>query len=162
MSLDFRSYYFINNPKISSATLPTAPCDGVDTAVDVSFALTIIFTSLLFFIRTRAVFNNNLWIVAFFAGLWLTVLGSCLAFIIGMLESSEWSAFCIGVNTKPYAAAATIVPLINDTLVFIARSWRVCSNSYGRLKDGIKVWVFGDYLPVFSKSLLQDGQAYYL
>ena len=30
------------------------------------------------------------------------------------------------------------------------------------LESGIRLLIFGDYLPVFSKAFLQDGQAYYL
>ena len=123
------------------------------------FGLTIISTSLLFFFRTRAIFNRDPWIVAFFAGLWLVVLGSCVAFIVA------WGIFCAhSRKTRPYVAVATIIPLINDTLSFIAIACRLFHNSYARrtLENSIRFFVFGDYLPVFSKAMLREGQAYYL
>ena len=68
------------------------------------------------------------------------------------------------VEVKPYTAAAVVVPLINDTLIFIAITWRLHSNSSARrtINDGVRVLVFGNYLPAFSKAMLQDGQVYYL
>jgi hypothetical protein len=101
--------------------------------------------------------------------LWLVVLGGCLAFVIYALKTKPatntiTSAICINEEINPFVAVTTITPLINDTLVFLAITWRLSCNSYARhtLKNGFKFLVFGDYLPVFSKVLLQDGQAYYL
>ena len=136
----------------------------------VFYCAALVFTSLLFFFRTRAIFKRNPWVTAFFAGLWLVVLGGCLALIVDIFEptpansASNTTALCIDSGINPYAAATTIVPLINDTLVFVAISWRLSHNSYEpyTLKSGIRFLIFGDYLPVFSKALLQDGQAYYL
>ena len=44
-------------------------------------------------------------------------------------------------QTHGLAAAATIIPLINDTVVFFAITLRLCSNSFARrtLKDGINL-----------------------
>ena len=141
-------------------------------AVVFACAVTV-FTSLLFFFRTRAVFtNSNTWVTAFFASLWLAVLGVSLAFIVDTLEprsvpvnpALNATAMCLRPSINPYAAATTIIPLINDTLVFLAVTWRLSRNSYDpyTLKSGIRFLIFGDYLPVFSKALLRDGQVYYL
>ena len=72
--------------------------------------------------------------------------------------------FCVTSDVKPFAAAAFFIPLINDTLVFLAMTWRLSRNSYAcrTLEHDVRVFVFGDYLPMFSKAMLQDGQAYYL
>jgi hypothetical protein len=132
------------------------------------FSTAVVFTSLLFFFRTRAVFNGNRWIVAFFATLWLAVLGGCLAFVVDVFYAPSPApnahAFCIKENINPFVAAATIIPLINDTFTFLAVTWHLFRKSYVRhtLKNNFRLLVFGDYLPVFSKALLQDGQAYYL
>ena len=81
-----------------------------------------------------------------------------------MLKNDGWSELCVHVNIRPYAVAATIVPAINDTLAFIAITWRLTRHSHvpPTLKGDVKVFVFGNYLPVFSKAMLRDGQAYYL
>ena len=132
------------------------------------YCAVLVFTSLLFFLRTRAVFNGNPWVTAFFAGLWLAVLGGCLAFIVDAFEpmdpASNATTICLGSRTHPFASATLIIPLINDTLVFLAITWRLSRNSYDpyTVKSGIKFLIFGDHLPVFSKVFLWDGQAYYL
>ena len=138
--------------------------------VPVLYCAAIAFTSLLFFLRTRAIFRKSPWIVAFFAGLWLAVLGGCLAFVIDVFEvvkvnpALKTTAICFNAAISPFIAVATIVPFINDTFVFLAITWRLSLNSYDpyTIQSGIRILIFGDYLPVFSKVLLQDGQAYYL
>ena len=142
--------------------------------VIIFYCAVLVFTSLLVFFRTRAVFSRNPWVVAFFAGLWLAVLGGCLSFIVahvmagwrGYVPSQvpNTAAFCINKNISIFIAATTIIPLINDTLVFLAITWVLSRNSYDpyTLRSGIRFLIFGDYVPVFTKVLLQDGQAYYL
>ena len=134
------------------------------------YSTAIIFTSFLFFLRIRAIFHRSPWIVSFFAGLWLAVLGGCLAFIFEVFKTVKvnpalkTTAICFNAAISPFIAAATIIPMINDTLIFIAVSWQLSRNSYDpdTLRSSVRTLVFGDYLPVFSKALLQDGQAYYL
>ena len=132
----------------------------------------LVFTSLLFFFRTRAIFQRNSWVTTFFAGLWLAVLGGCLALIVEAFQpvlvnpDSNAIEICLDSGFNPFVATVTIIPLINDTLVFLAITWRLSRNSYEpgpyTLKSGIRFLIFGDYLPVFSKALFRDGQAYYL
>jgi hypothetical protein len=134
------------------------------------YSTAIIFTSFLFFLRIRAIFQRTPWIVAFFAGLWLAVLGGCLAFILDVFQkvkvnpALKTTAICFNADISPFIAAATIIPLINDTLIFIATTWRLSHNSYefSTTRGGVRTLIFGDYLPVFTKVLLHDGQAYYL
>ena len=130
----------------------------------------LVFTSLLFFFRIRAVFDRNPWITAFFAGLWLAVLGGCLAYIVGAFKpvlvnpALNAAIICLKSGNNPFVSATIIIPLINDTLVFLAITWSLSRNSYEpyTLKSGLKFLIFGDYLPLFSKAFLRDGQAYYL
>lgn len=149
--------------------IPPSTCVMLGRIVVIFFSTAVVFTSLLFFFRTRAIFDGHHWIIAVFAGLWLAVLGGSLAFIIDVFDAPKPAPhahimFCIKENINPFVAASTIIPLINDTLVFLAITWRLSRSSYARhtLKNGLRTLVLGDYLPVFSKALLQDGQAYYL
>ena len=157
-------------------------CIMLDRLVVVFSSATIVFTSLLFFFRTRAVFNTYPWVViAFFGGLWVAVLGGCLAFIVDTFLSSSKSVpvndpasntqagttpICINQGTDAFIVSSIIIPLINDTLVFLAISWRLSRISYDpytlKSASGIKFFIFGDYLPEFSKAMFRDGQAYYL
>ena len=73
---------------------------------------------------------------------------------------------CINQGTDAFIVSSIIIPLINDTLVFLAISWRLSRVSYDpytlKTASGIKFFIFGDYLPGFSKAMFRDGQAYYL
>jgi hypothetical protein len=168
VSSDFPMLF--HNQPFSSAMLSNSTCLILDRLLIVFYCATIVFTSLLFFFRTRAVFHTYPWVVAFFAGLWLAVLGACLSLMIDSFKpvptvpASE-SSICIDSGINSFLAAVNIIPLINDTLVFLAISWRLYRNSYDqtlRVESGIRLLIFADYLPVFSKALLRDGQAYYL
>ena len=147
--------------------MPNLICIRLERLVIILYSNVVVFTSLLFFLRIRAAFNRNPWVVAFFACSWLAVLGGSLTFIVAStrvdpaLNSTET---CLNSGVNPFIATATIIPLINDTLVFLAITWRLFCNSYGShtLRSGMRILIFGDYLPVFSKVLLKDGQAYYL
>jgi hypothetical protein len=146
-------------------TAPVGTCYQLEKSLGALFLVSVTSTSLLFFIRTRAVFDRNPWVVAFFAGLWLAVVAACLTVIVGVDGVNIGNTrYCIDAEVKPYVSMATVIPLINDTCVFLAISWRLFSNSYARptLKHSFRVLIFGDYMPMFSKAMLHDGQAYYL
>lgn len=72
--------------------------------------------------------------------------------------------YCKDGHVKSAVQIASTIPVINDTLVFLAITWRLYYNSYARptLRIGLQVLIFGNYLPRFSRALLRDGQAYYL
>ena len=147
--------------------MPNVLCIRLERMVVILYCSVVVFTSLLFFFRIRAVFNRNPWVVAFFACSWLVVLGGSLAFIIGSVRVNpalNSAATCLNSGVNPFLVEVTIIPLINDTLVFLAITWRLLRNSYvsRSLSSGIRILIFGDFLPAFSKALLKDGQAYYL
>lgn len=92
-------------------------------------------------------------------------MAACVTVIVGVDGVNIGpTQYCIDGEVEAYVTAATIIPLVNDTFVFLAISWRLFSNSYARptFKDGLRVLIFGDYMPMFSKAMLHDGQAYYL
>jgi len=68
------------------------------------------------------------------------------------------------IHVEPYVASASIVMLVNDTLVFLAITWKLMGNARidSSIRTGFRILAFGEYMPALSKALLQDGQAYYL
>jgi len=136
-----------------------------EKALDALYPVAIPATSLLFFFRIKAVFDRNQFVVGFFAFMWLAVLAGCITVTRGVTGINIGpTKYCLNAALEDYVAAAAIIPLVNDTLVFLAISVRLMANSHvdytvGR---GIKTLAFGEYLPSFSKTLFQDGQAYYL
>ncbi|KAJ3505279.1 hypothetical protein NLJ89_g7503 [Agrocybe chaxingu] len=129
-------------------------------------------TSLLFLIRLRAIFDGHPLIRIVFSGLWLVVLAACLTPGLGLINDNIGTTkYCVQTTVEPYVGAATIVPLINDTLVFLAISWKLMGIAYDTayplrsasgLRFRVRAFFRGDYLPAFSRGLLQDGQVYYL
>ena len=151
----------------SPPVIPNTICIRIERLIIILYCTVIVFTSLLFFLRIRAVFERNPWVVAFFACSWLAVLGNSLSFIVNGVQmdtSLNSSATCLNKEVNPFLTASTIISMINDTLVFLAITWRLFRNSYvpHTLRSGIRLVILGDYLPKFSKAFLKDGQAYYL
>ena len=127
--------------------------------------MAIISTASLFFFRVRAIFDGNRWVVGFFAFMWLAVVAGMLTVTTGVTGAAIGDTkYCLNAKVESYVGAASIIPLVNDTLVFLAISYRLVTNSHMeyKWKDGFRTLVFGDYLPAFSRALLQDGQRYYL
>ncbi|KAJ3506387.1 hypothetical protein NLJ89_g6892 [Agrocybe chaxingu] len=146
-------------------TAKTGNCRSFQKGLDWLYPISVPATSLLFFFRVRAVFDRDRRVVGFFAFMWLAVLAGCLTVTQGV-EGAEIgdTRFCVNASLESYVAAAAIIPLVNDTLIFLAITWRLMQNANVEpsLKGGVRTLFFGDYMPAFSKALLQDGQVYYL
>ncbi|KDR73162.1 hypothetical protein GALMADRAFT_125223 [Galerina marginata CBS 339.88] len=140
-------------------------CATFEKVVCALYPVAIPATSLLFFFRVRAVFDSNKYVIAFFAFMWLAVLGGCITVTRGVTGINIGPTdYCLNAALENYVSAAAIIPLVNDTLVFLAISFRLMTNTHidYNIRSGVKTLVFGEYLPAFSKTLFQDGQVYYL
>ncbi|CAA7262452.1 unnamed protein product [Cyclocybe aegerita] len=143
------------------------PCKRYGMIVDWLFAVVVPMTSLLFLIRIYAIFNGNRRVRTFFTVMWLAVFAGSLTPGLGLTAANIGpTKYCKQVNVESYVAAAAVIPLVNDTLVFLAISWKLMKNAHLELhpmrRTGFRVFFRGDYLPSFSRGLLQDGQVYYL
>ncbi|KAJ7863160.1 hypothetical protein B0H13DRAFT_2237146 [Mycena leptocephala] len=149
-------------------TYPFNHCSVAQTMVEVCLAIAVPSTCLLFFLRARAIFNKNPYLVLFFFLLWLSVAGSAATIPTAITARNIGpTKYCLNVGVKPYAGAVGITPLIHDTTVFLAISWRLFQNSYATISThslggNIRTFITGEYLPQFSRALLHDGQLYYL
>jgi hypothetical protein len=135
---------------------------------EIGFVYTIALPStlLLFLWRVSALYNNNKFVIAFFSLSWLSVLASVItiaqgnsAFRVGK------SNYCAEMKAKKFSALAATIPLVHDTLVFAATSWALMHYSYADITvkhAKVKVMVLGRHLSTFSRSILRDGQVYYL
>ncbi|KDR73194.1 hypothetical protein GALMADRAFT_724171 [Galerina marginata CBS 339.88] len=162
--------YFISSSLaylLGITTLQTSPVGHCQNVHYIQFLYPIVVpsTSLLFFFRIRAMYLGNNVVIVFFFFMWLAVIGGSLTPTQGLFGTNIGTTkYCLNSHLEPYVAAACIIPFVNDTLVFCATSWRLMQNSYvdTTIKNGVSVMVFGRHLPSFPRSLLQDGQAYYL
>lgn len=125
-------------------------------------------TALLFFFRLRAVYNRNRRVVAAFFIMWLGLVVSAVFIPLGLVGRAIGpTAYCeeiLAVDNNTVAIVQT-VPLVYDTLVFFAISWRLAQVAYIAPKGtraSLRTIALGTNLPAFSRSLLIDGQGYYL
>ncbi|KAF8166292.1 hypothetical protein K438DRAFT_1984337 [Mycena galopus ATCC 62051] len=146
-------------------TYPLKDCAALQKLPMIAYAIAVSANSLLFFLRARAIFDRNRIMVAAFFVLWLTVVGTAAATPTVIFGGNIGpTPYCTTVSGKPYAGAIGITPLIHDTVVFLSISWRLLGNSsrgYGG-RVNVRGFLTGEYLPRFSKAVLQDGQIYYL
>lgn len=146
-------------------TLPTGNCTKFDKILDAFFPVSVPASSLLFFFRMRAVFAGNNLMVASAFFLWLVSFAGTMTVAFGVEGINIGPTnYCVVSSAKSYIALSGILPFVHDTFVLLSISWKMMMNTYedNSLKNGFRTVVFGDYLPAFSRALLQDGQMYYL
>src|ERR1700761_7766754 len=98
-------------------------CAPMSTFIGVCYTIAVPGTCLLFFLRARAIYNKHTILVVFFFMAWLSVLGTAtLVTFIATAGNIGPTDFCIDVSVKSFASAATITPLVHDTIIFVAIS----------------------------------------
>ncbi|THU91233.1 hypothetical protein K435DRAFT_841115 [Dendrothele bispora CBS 962.96] len=136
------------------------------------FFIVISTTTGLFALRVRAIFNGRPLIQAAFLALWMGTAGSCVLafFVLGSSSNPDKSvSSCILVERKiSLGLIIAVMAMVHDTAVFLGVSYQM--YHYHRLFGGntsssrrVKILVTnGKDLPPLMKSLLHDGQMYYL
>ncbi|KAF9456735.1 hypothetical protein BDZ94DRAFT_320894 [Collybia nuda] len=155
----------------AASVFQTAPVDDCVALAKVSCAVyhvAVSSTALLFFLRVRAIYNQDTYITAIFFFLWVAVLGGSLTSVLSLsgvhIGTTKYCAFS---NFKSYRGAANITVAVFDTCVFVAITWRLSNSQLSILKASSpaskrRFDLFGRYYPAFSKGLLHDGQKYYM
>jgi hypothetical protein len=71
---------------------------------------------------------------------------------------------CLNTAARPFGIAPIMLNAVNDTLIFIAITYRILSYSVVGNSRSARARSFfeADGLPRLSKALLQGGQLYYL
>ncbi|THU78732.1 hypothetical protein K435DRAFT_699546 [Dendrothele bispora CBS 962.96] len=158
-------------------------CNSFFTAAQIQNCQALVLTSLsfcavalssitlLFFLRLRAIFEDNLPIVGIFFVLWLgnVVCISRVPLIsTGVSLTFQGVTQCIEADIRVRnASISAIGVLVHDTCVFIAISYRFMKN--GSINDQgagfkmvTKTFIWGKNLPWYSKILFQGSQLLYL
>ena len=129
------------------------------------FPIAIPSTVLLFTLRIYALYHNNIYVLGFFSLSWLFVLACALLVPIGVQGVPIGNTkYCLLEKTPLSATLNALWIFIHDTLIFCATSWIFMKYSHSTvtIQNGIEVLVRGKRLSAFSRSVLLDGQAYYL
>jgi hypothetical protein len=120
-------------------------------------------SGFLFFIRLQAIYNRNRAVVAAFFVLWVGLVVGGIFFAVGVQGGPAGATqYCEDVSVARYVLYGQLMPLVYDTLVFLAISWRLSQIASMENKGSIESMLFGTNLPAFTRSLLQDGQIYYV
>ncbi|KZT69586.1 hypothetical protein DAEQUDRAFT_669479 [Daedalea quercina L-15889] len=144
---------------------PIGHCFAVQKFLDCTAATAVSASSVLFFLRIRAVFSANNTVVFFYLLVLLSVIAG--TFTLPFAVTSEEigpTRYCQDTDFEPYASVAFITPLIHDTLVFFGMSYRLLCNSLcsGTWHTRFQAFYKGQYLPRISAILLKENQKYYV
>jgi hypothetical protein len=145
-------------------------CHMAVVALEVFFSLIIISSTGLFAIRVRAVYAGQSLVRAAFLLLWLITAGSCILvfFVVDASPNpSKTPSSCVVVEKGISAGVIiAICILVHDTAVFLAVSYRLykCSTFTNRgTRTAVRFLFLAETdLPPLWKSVLHDGQLYYL
>ncbi|KAG2004260.1 hypothetical protein CC2G_002832 [Coprinopsis cinerea AmutBmut pab1-1] len=146
-------------------TGPVGNCFKNEKGLGAFYPASVSLSALLFFFRVRIVYEGHKWIVGFFFFMWLAVVGGTLTVGFGVTGVHIGPTnYCLNAKVEDYVAAAALIPLIYDTSVFLAITYRLAASSHlaAHKKGGWWARISGDYLPGVSRGLLKDGQTYYM
>ncbi|KZP34392.1 hypothetical protein FIBSPDRAFT_1035445 [Athelia psychrophila] len=151
-----------------SALAPAENCEVLVVMLAACVVASISFTSFLFFLRVRAVYLQSKYVTALFSALWLVIVS--LNILLVTMVSAENSpsptvggySGCIGTGTQSVSLPLASI-LVNDTLVFLAISYRLTANAVtdGGRRFRLLTLFKGKGLYSLSQSLLRTGQLYY-
>lgn len=141
--------------------------------IGVFFLLTMGATSLLFYIRVRAIFEQSLVATIVFGFVWLSILVTALlAPFASRVEYIGPTKICRIIFEYPFGFPTWPILVMTgfDTLVFLAIAWKLIKGvgAYVPSRDGsskwkcVKMFLTGDGLPLFSKFLLHGDRKYYM
>lgn len=128
--------------------------------------MSIPFNSLLFVIRTSAVFHDSRLIQSFFVLLWLGVVAGaftqpfCVTFVALDIVRS-----CTPSIVRRYCTSSSVIVMVHDTLVLFAISAKLSLYHLAEVdtwSEKAKTFFGARGMPQLSKLLMQTGQLYYL
>jgi len=163
--------YFFSRFGTFGSTLATAmriaPIDNCNALryVAGTFAMiSVPSTSLLFFFRVKAIYNNSKIVTALFGFLCLAIGGVSVLIMLGRAgQHIPYTRRCTEGVAHSYTLVPVIMTALNDTLVYIAISYRLATISMvsSTWRARAKSFFTGEGLHHLSKALLESGQVYY-
>ncbi|KAF7373809.1 hypothetical protein MSAN_00592600 [Mycena sanguinolenta] len=144
---------------------PVQNCNALAVGYSVCFVLSQTSTAMLFFLRVTAVWQPSKVAFAVFSILWIAVVGAGITVPLGVRGTHIGpTAQCIMTAVTADTQVAVIMPLINDTAIFFAITYRILANTIAD-SPVARLRVFfggtGPGLSALSQALLQSGQHFY-
>ncbi|KAJ6454590.1 hypothetical protein C8R45DRAFT_1222739 [Mycena sanguinolenta] len=140
-------------------------CNALAISFSICSVLSQITTAMLFFLRVTAVWHPNKIVYAVFSILWIAVLGAGITAPLGVRGAHIGPTMqCITTVVPGNVEAAAIVPMINDTAIFLAINYRILAHTIVADSFVARLQVFfgGNGLSTISRALIQSGQHFYL
>ncbi|KAF7335965.1 hypothetical protein MSAN_02309900 [Mycena sanguinolenta] len=144
---------------------PAESCNGLAIGSSICIILLQTSTAMLFFVRVTAVWHQSKIAYVVFFILWVAVLGAGLAAPLGVRgEHIGPTAQCIVTVVPAYIKVAAITPLVNDTAIFLAITYRILAHTIVADCLGARLRIFfgGRGSSALSQALLRSGQHFYL
>ncbi|KAF7373769.1 hypothetical protein MSAN_00588600 [Mycena sanguinolenta] len=117
-----------------------------------------------FFLRVTAVWYPSKVAFAVFSILWIAVLGAGITVPLGVRGAHIGPTMqCIDTAIPADTEVAAIMPLINDTAIFLAINYRILAHTIvaDSLLARLRVFFGGTGLSVLTQALLRSGQHFY-
>ncbi|KAF7335959.1 hypothetical protein MSAN_02309300 [Mycena sanguinolenta] len=140
-------------------------CNALGIAVGICFVLSQTSTALLFFLRVTAIWHPSKIAYVVFSVLWLGVLGAGITVPLGVSGAHIGPTMqCITTTVRSNIEVSMIIPMINDTAIFLAINYRILA--YTMAEDSpmahLRALLGGTGRSALSRALLQSGQHFYL
>lgn len=151
------------------AATPVGHCSVAIRVATSPLVVALPASEFLLFLHVRAIYATERGVVWFFTLLWLSTLVSAAIAVVTISGITIGPTnYCTPATLARVNIGTVIIPLVNDTLLFIALVARIMGTSTrdenvaSLLKDRLKTALFGASLPRLAKTLLQNGQQYFL
>ena len=148
---------------VRSPVAPLRSCSQALLVTALFGAFIIPLNSSLFLLRIWGAFYGSKPIIALFSILWLSTFASFPSVFAIKIHPIGPTSYCI-IDAAPHLVSLSfIVTAIYDTLVFLAITLKIISDSHVEgWKACTGLFLKGKNVGRISRALLQTGQAYYL
>lgn len=150
------------------AAYPVGGCERLALVLNWLYPAAIPATSLLFFARVRAIYAYKRSVTVIFGILWIIEFAACMLVPFGTAGGNiGFTPYCMVSRISPIDGAPTITLTVFDTTVFLAISYRLMGHRSTQpanqsWADVSKAFLSGARLPSLPRSILAQGQIYYM
>ncbi|KAF7373775.1 hypothetical protein MSAN_00589200 [Mycena sanguinolenta] len=139
-------------------------CTALALGYSICLILTQTATAMLFFLRVTAIWHPSKVAFAVFSILWIAVLGAGIAIPLGIRGGHVGTTTqCINTTLPAHTNLSVIMPLLNDTAIFLAINYRILAHTIvaDSLLARLRIFFGGAGLSKLSQALLRSGQHFY-
>jgi hypothetical protein len=162
--LSFRLRLILTCP-LQLEAIQIQSCQSFQFAIYWAFVFAIPPTTLLFFLRLRAIFLGKHSVIIPFALAWLAVLATAIAATFGEGAAHIGTTdYCISITVSKFSTFTSLVTnTMYSTLVFVAISWQLLATGRGtHQRSFVLDFLSGRAASRLTSAVLREGQLYYL